>query len=163
MTARTTTYNSGFSMKVLNLFLPLFLVAATRIAAAAQDDRSPIARYEGDLEYAVIKCTLALKIANNSAKLTELKGNDGSSPDSEDWRVCIATQKTTAKVNYEAALKSVKKPAARAALKEHFIQGSQALSGIAPYSNETVIAHAKRQGDNRAKLDELWTRFELEK
>jgi hypothetical protein len=78
------------------------------------------------------------------------------------YKQCLLDGKVKIKKQYETSLKTVKKPAARAALKEYYIFGVTALLGIEPQSEERKINYEKRQGDNQNKLDEMWVRFEAE-
>lgn len=75
---------------------------------------------------------------------------------------CISDGKASLKQSYEKTLKSLKKPAAKAALKEYYITAISTLIGIKPQDDERKINYEKRQGDNKNKLDEMWTRFEVE-
>lgn len=79
-----------------------------------------------------------------------------------DLSRCTMEGKTSFKKAYEKELKSVKKPASKAALKEYYIAAVSALQGIEPQADERKINYEKRQGDNKNKLDEMWTRFEVE-
>ncbi len=79
-----------------------------------------------------------------------------------DYKKCIADGKIEIKRGYEAVLKKVKKPAARAALKEYYITAIMTLQGIEPQGDERKMFYEKRQGDNMTKLEEMWVRFETE-
>ncbi len=85
-----------------------------------------------------------------------------TAPKEGDFQRCLLDGKLALKQSYEKYLKSVKKPAARAALKEYYITALSTLNGIAPQAEERKINYEKRQGDNKNKLDEMWTRFEVE-
>lgn len=79
-----------------------------------------------------------------------------------DYRVCITDQKRSLKAAYDAALKGVKKAAAKNALKEHFISAVSRLEGIAPNLSELKLHYEQRQSANEARVKENWTRFEVE-
>lgn len=80
----------------------------------------------------------------------------------KDLNGCIAAHKKVLRRLYDAALKTVKKPGARAALKEHLVQAVSRIEGIGPGVGEINIDYDRRQTSNDEKLKMAWTRFELE-
>ena len=101
-------------------------------------------------------CKLALDIANVRAELGEK--NDERS----DWRECIKVHKGKVKFAYDAFAKTVVKPAAKAALKEHYILSISSIAGIEPESGEIVLHYNRRQVDLKARANDQWLRFEVE-
>jgi hypothetical protein len=81
---------------------------------------------------------------------------------SADYAGCIREQSVNVKQRYDKALKVVRKPAAKAALKEHFIAVSSQLQGLAPASDENRLDYTRRQTENQARTEEKWIRFEAE-
>lgn len=100
------------------------------------------------MDYALASCSIEFSLSRVSTT-----GDPGK---------CILVAKDVTKAAYEKALKRVKKPSAKAALKEYYVAGVSAIQGVQPQYDERVISYDKRQGDNRIRLDEMWTRFDLE-
>lgn len=94
--------------------------------------------------------------------LCELEFKNAQLGGDSNYRKCISDGKATIKKGYEKSLKSVKKPTARAALKEYYITAITTLQEIKPQSDERKMNYERRQGDNKNKLDEMWVRFETE-
>lgn len=117
-------------------------------AAQEKDTRTPLQKYEGGVIFVSTMCQIEFRRVQ--------VGGEGNLAE------CIETGKVTIKADYERALKTVRKAAAKAALKEHYIAGIAALQGISPQFEELKSNYDKRQGDNKNKLDALWVRFETE-
>ena len=149
-------------MKILTVLLFSMLVAPAFGADAGKP--SPALAYRGIVNSGILTCSQQVIEAMQIAEIKRkgIERYDLPEPMAPDWQACVVEQKAQAKVSYETALKTVKKPAARAALKEHFVAVFSALSGLAPYNDELKLAYTKRQGENTIKLRELWDRFEIE-
>ena len=80
----------------------------------------------------------------------------------DDYRACITKGKTASKQNLDAALKTVKKPNAKEALKTYHVALVSALEGINPGSDERKINYEQRQQNLEGKMTEAWARFEIE-
>jgi len=136
------------------------LVLCAGIAHAQKDTRSPLEAYRGDSTFGPTICEFKLKTALAQAEITRGGGTPVGEP--ADYRGCIQEQKAAIQKSYEAALATVKKPAARQALKEHYIAVLSQLNGLPPASDEIRIHYMKRQNDAKAKAEDMWTRFEVE-
>jgi len=139
-------------VKKLNNIAVFLFAMAMAPGYAQKDTRSAVNVYTGDVQYVMLMCSMALELAL-------LKGNEDANA---DWRSCIADSKKDIKRAYETALKTVKKPLARAALKEHYISSTAAISAVAPEPGETKSGYAMRQGQSKQKLAEQFARFEIE-
>lgn len=144
------------------------------LAAHAQEDfgstamlnrekkTSAIDHYEGSVQFAMFMCSTARSMNGSLAELQEMgKQPDEAALAKADYRVCIQKNGASLKKVYESAAASLKGNAAKAALREHFIQATISLEGISPNSQDVKLLYAKRQNDNETKLNELWTRFKL--
>ena len=147
--------SKGEPMKT-TVIAPMLLFLAFLSHAEEKDDRPLIKRYEGSVFVGQMMCKLSLDLANAKGELGE-KGDEKS-----DWRGCIDKHKGKVKVAYDAFAKTVKKPAARAALKEHYILAISFIAGIEPESDEIVLSYKRRQAELKARANEQWTRFEVE-
>lgn len=142
-------------MKKITVSCLLFCMA-TICHAEEKGTRTPREVYEGTVFYGQTMCNFAISIARNLAAMG--KPQDESS----DWKGCIKGHKVELKKAYDGFSRTVKKPLAKAALKEHFVLATTALNGIEPATEELQIVYDKRQADNKAKVSEQWTRFEVE-
>ena len=140
----------------ISFIAPILLCLAFLSHAGEKDDRSPSKKYEGAIAVGQISCSMSFVSANANAQLG--KQDDEKS----DWRGCIEEHKGKVKFAYDAFAKTVKKPAARAALKEHYILTVSSLAGIEPESGEIVLSYRRRQAELKARANEQWTRFEVE-
>ncbi|GAB3647723.1 hypothetical protein [Ramlibacter alkalitolerans] len=75
---------------------------------------------------------------------------------------CIATGMQDSRLQLEAALRGVRRKAARSALRSYQISFESALAGVAPTTDEPAAAYDQRQSSLRHQLAHAWTRFELE-
>jgi hypothetical protein len=132
------------------------LAAAFACHAQEPDKRTPLEKYQGQTAFALLMCPTALRIANASAEMGKEPGEHG------DWRKCQIDQRAEAKRMLDAALKGVRKPAAHAALKTHYVAFIAALDGITPARDELKISYQARQAALKDKLNEAWARFEVE-
>jgi hypothetical protein len=139
-------------------FLSLLIaIAGTGVASAEEPDkRTPLERYSGDGQFALVMCKLQLKTAL-------LKADLGQAPDEKsDWIGCIRQGKEQAKANLAAALRTVKKRKAQEALKSYHVALVTAIDGIAPGADERKISYEQRQQALDTKVTEAWNRFEVE-
>lgn len=137
--------------KLNNIAVFLFAMAVAPVFAQ-KDTRTAVDVYTGDVQYVMLSCAMLLEIGL-------LKGTQDAN---EEWRSCISDSKKDIKRAYETALKTVKKPLARAALKEHYISATAAISALAPEPGETKRGYAMRQGQSKQRLAEQFARFEIE-
>lgn len=136
-------------------------VAALLFAPCARAADSLLDTYNDNVHSGLGLCGAKFRLAQVQADAEELGINQERTDDS-DWSGCIAKWKVQIRKGFEAASKTVKKPAAKAALKEHYVLASVALSGIAPVSQETRGSYAQRQRDALSKVSGQWARFEAE-
>lgn len=135
------------------------LVVALALPAIAKE---PLNQSNMEIYGALLSCELTFISQQACAQLQQAGGTLPPTCAAVDLGKCISDGKAKAKKAYEKTLKLVTKPAARAALKEYYIVGISAIQGVEPQSEERKMNYEKRQGDNKNKLDEMWTRFEVE-
>lgn len=140
----------------LNVFAAAVLAACVASQAQEPDKRTPLEKYHGQTHFAMTVCPSALNIANLNAGMDKEPGEHG------DWRKCQRDQRSEAKRMLDAALKTVRKPAAQAALKSHYVAFVAALDGITPTVDERKITYQARQASLKDKVNEAWARFEVE-
>jgi hypothetical protein len=116
------------------------------------DKRPPIEAYLGDVKAGITICGLEMELAL-------LKDEKAAY---EKAYQCIDDAKKAFKKRYETAVKVVRKPQAKIALKEHLVTAITAVSALPPASDETKAGYTKRQADLKDKLTEKWARFEVE-
>ncbi|MDM4767277.1 hypothetical protein [Pelomonas sp. SE-A7] len=135
----------------------LVTFAATGAETAEPDTRSPLDRYQGDSQFSMLMCSMTVKMAATT-------GSGPSTGDEKtDYVACVSKGKATAKANFESALKTLKKPKAREALKSYHVALVAALEGIKPGTDERKISYEQRQQALEQKMTEAWARFEIEK
>lgn len=116
--------------------------------------------YFGTLDVGLFVCRLSVKLTpkqNNGLKDPDAKPEF----DSSDFRLCIKQTREGVTSTYEAAVATVKKPAAKAALKEHLVLGIGALEAIAPQMDERAIDYERRTVAAKLAVDQQKIRFEL--
>ena len=131
------------------LVLICTMVFSIHIGAEEKDDRPPLKKYEGSVVYSMLSCKLSYKMVLMTGERNE-------------FIKCIDDGKASIRIAYGNAAKTVKKPSAKNALKDHYIASLAILQGIEAQSDERKMNYEKRQGDNQSRLDELWIRFETE-
>jgi hypothetical protein len=132
--------------------------------AAEVDKGTPLQRYQSTVSAGAIACSAE---RSQAASIAATKKNGSERYDlpeqvEPDWRGCIVKNKAQIKAEYEAALKTVKKLPAKAALKEHLVAAIAQLDGITPTADELKIDYTRRQSANSTILSDKWTRFEIE-
>lgn len=132
--------------------LALFLACGP----AAAQQQTPLEKYQEGTNYALLACGLTFKIAQAQAEL-------GKATEDGDYRACITQNVEQAKKNLTPALRTVRKPAAQAALKAHYVAFATALRGIDPGVNERKISYEQRQQALSDKVTEAWEKFEVER
>lgn len=144
--------------------LTLFVAATLSSASYAADpERTPLEAYHGDSNFHVQMCSMTYKLA-----LARAEGQALGAPDTSDkavkadYKGCIATSKKEGKANLDRAMKTVKKPAAKEALKAYHVTYISALDGIPAGDNEIRLQYNARQQALETRMREAWTRFEIE-
>lgn len=145
-------------MQKRNLAAAAMLFAS--VLHAQPDNRTPLEAYRGDSAGGVMLCGMKLKLALLHAERSMPPTEEERR--SADYAGCIRDQSATIRQQYAKALRVVKKPAAKAALKEHFIAVSMQLQGLVPASDEIRLNYTRRQTENEARTEEKWIRFEAE-
>lgn len=130
------------------------LVLATSLSysaasTAADEKTTPLKTYDQKVAFSLLHCSIL--------HTTYLLNGDFSV-----FRKCVDDGKSAIKQAYGNAAKTVKKAAAKTALKEHYITVMSSLQGIQAQDEETKMNYEKRQGDNNTKREEKWIRFEAE-
>lgn len=138
------------------LIVSVMLLAGSAIAQP--DNRSAVKKYQNASSFGVYICGLTFQYYQALGGISE----DPEKRKSSDYIGCIAENKTEIRSAFDQAIATVRKPAAKAALKEHLVHSLSALQGIAPLSGELTISYKARQGANQARMEEQWTRFEIE-
>lgn len=80
----------------------------------------------------------------------------------EDPAKCVDDAKRDLKTHYDKANTATKKPAAKSALKEHFVLALSAVDGVLPSVDERKIAYQQRTAATARRLDEAWNRIAIE-
>lgn len=145
--------------------LTLLVVASISSGAYAADpERTPLQAYQGDSNFHVQMCSMKYKIAQAVAEGRALgvEAPNSGKPVDSDFKECITTSKKEGKANLDRALKTVKKPAAKEALKAYHVAYISALDGIPPGNNEIRLQYNSRQQALESRMREAWTRFEIE-
>lgn len=75
---------------------------------------------------------------------------------------CADQELLKVKSAYEKALATLKKPEARAALKEHLVITNVAVKGVVPGANDTKRGYQERKSVNERRMEEQWERVKLE-
>lgn len=147
-----------------HLFAFTALCLSITFAYADNENLTAVQKFRGTVNGSIFACSLELKSALliNEAKRSGVERYDLPEQVAPDWRSCIAKQKSETKANYESTLKTVKKAAAKAAFKEYFIAAIISLDEIEPKAGEIKMDYTRRQSANDQKLNEKWTRFDVE-
>lgn len=148
----------------MHKFLVIMLSACMSLSAIAQEEKqTPLEKYEGLVAFGILSCGLSFSLGQSLAKNESLGlSASGESAKMADHNKCIRDSKADIKKAYGLALGSVKKPAAKSALKEHYIAALNAIQGINPQTGEIKLAYDARQSANKAAVDKAWTRFDVE-
>jgi hypothetical protein len=136
--------------------------ATVQLKKSEKDTRTPIEIYKADTYSSLLNCRLMLKIW-----LLTVGGGTGYEEEAEkkktEYITCMRDGRTSGKTAMDAALKTVKKPKAKEALKTAHVAFITALDGIFPATDERKINYAQRQSALDDKLNEAWARFEVER
>ena len=138
-----------------NIFTLIICCIVTNLAFAAPEI-SVLEKYQSDTNVQLTMCRMKFKIAQLS------NGNPATMTDSENYPQCIKESKAELKASLDNALKTIKKSAAKEALKNYHVAVITALEGINPGENEMKISYAQRQIQLKEKTTLAWERFELE-
>lgn len=87
---------------------------------------------------------------------------DSTTAGYEEVYGCINEAVAASKKNFAVALKTVKKPPAKEALKSYHVALIGALEGVKPGAEERKLTYEARQSALQGKLTDAWTRFEIE-
>lgn len=126
------------------------------VNAEEPDNTNSAEKYYGYTGAAVTLCQLTFMSAQSMAAMG--KPQDEKS----DYVGCIKEKKAEAKAYFITAVRAVKKPKAQEALKSYQVAAIAALDGIRPGVEEIRLDYDRRQQVLKDKLDEAWTRFEIE-
>jgi hypothetical protein len=144
-------------MKLLAASLIFSLASHVAFGADDSDKRTPLERYRGDTQFALVMCKLSLRVA------LAVAAGGGQQDDKSDYASCIRKSKASAKSSLDMALRTVKKPKAQDALKSYHVAFSTAVEGIRPGPDERKISYEQRQQSLEEKVTEAWARFEIER
>ena len=144
-------------MRTKFLIAIAFTLASLANAIAQEPDkRSPIDRYRGDTVYTLMMCQISFYNAQTNAMV------DKAQDQASDYESCIEKGKGTTKLAFDAALRTIRKPAAVEALKAHHVAFVTALQGIRPAVEERKGAYRQRQQVLEERLTATWARIEIE-
>lgn len=138
----------GETMKKTVLVL-LCAAFASGVIFAADGKPSPVSVYKNATDFSIIGCQITFKTAMLNRAI-------------DTFYKCIDDGKNAVKTAYTEASGAVSSDPAKAALKEHYIKAISTLQSIDSYLDEGKGEYERRQGENKAKLRELWIRFEAE-
>jgi hypothetical protein len=99
------------------------LYAFQSVGAQEKDNRNPLEAYKGDTFFHQVMCEGTLRLALARGDL--YRPQDSSS----DVQGCIVKGKTEAKASFNKALRTIRKPAAKEALKNYHVAFVTALAG----------------------------------
>lgn len=162
---------SSASFGILALSSTLAFAAAPAADPTATDPKlPPLEGYSTDTRFSIEKCSLTYKLALAKAENKALMAQTGERPPDEseeqkkmgDYVTCIKTGKATAKTFLDKSMRTLKKPAAREALKSYHVAFLSALEGIPAADGEIRMMYSQRQAALRARMSEAWSRFEIE-
>lgn len=141
-------------MKTCIAIIMLIALSTTSVAAPKADAAG---EFRGATQYSLLMCKIQTKTALIKAELGEITNAYG--PIGE----CQSKGKTEAKILYKKAYAKVAKNARAATLlKEYYTLWLSAMSGILPNSNERKILYEQRISMLEGRVDEAWSRFEVE-
>lgn len=147
-------------IKMKKLLLSFMIVGGLifSISGHAEDNarQTSLKKYYSEVNGTLSTCASQFKLAALMGEITN------SPVDVKNSYKCISDSKIEIKKAYEAVTDTIVKSAAKTALKEHYIGAVSALQGIQIQDDERKINYDKRQGENKAKVAELWLRFETE-
>lgn len=140
------------------MLLVVLAAAALNLASHAQEPSTPIGRYKESTHYATLLCATKFRVAQLA-----VEGQANVSEDATNWLGCLVEMKAAARVNFDAAMASMKKkPKAQDALKVFHVRFVAALEGIAPGPDERKISYQQRQAQLQDRMTEAWALVELE-
>lgn len=118
------------------------------------DNISPIQRYLGSNNYALISCRLKFDMAMLSGGESEL----------EEFTNCCLVSKSISKENLKKALETVDNVKAQEALKNYHVAVMCALKGISAGGDPLTMKPEQCQYQQALedKVTEAWERFEIE-
>jgi hypothetical protein len=143
-------------MKLFAASLALALASHVALGADDSDKRTPLERYRGDTQFALMMCKISLRLA------LAVAAGGGQQDNKSDYASCITENKASAKLTLDKALRTVKKSKAQEALKSYHVAFSTAIEGIRPGADERKMSYEQRQQSLEEKLTEAWARFETE-
>lgn len=79
-----------------------------------------------------------------------------------DPAICVDEELPKVRAAYDKALAASKKPAAKAALKEHIVITNVALKQVIPGVDDTKSVYFARNAANERRMEEQWERVKLE-
>lgn len=123
---------------------------------ATAQDRAPLQEYRTTANGRLMLCKMTL--ANDLLK-AQVASRSSEGP---NFRKCIEEGKSETKTLFESALKTIKKPKAKDALKSYHVAFITSLNGVSPGVDERKINYERRQQELEGKLTEAWARFEVE-
>ena len=126
------------------------------LAVSEQRSKVTLDSYRTSAEVAILLCEFRFDAAVLGGTLLKPTGAG------DDYPKCIEEAKKELRRDFEALYITLKKPAAKAALKIAHIQVVTSLNLIMPDFSERVIDYEQRRLAMRAKRIEAWSRLDVE-
>lgn len=104
-------------------------------------------------------CNTAYSMAKNLAAIGE---TDPKKLSKGDFQGCIQQFTSSLKTLHTRAQKTLKTPAQKKALKEHFVLEITAFQGITPLAQERVIDYERRTNAENRSVEQQKNRFDAE-
>lgn len=137
------------------IFLTALLLLGTQRWAAGQAT-TPLDEYRSTVAGSQMLCELTLYNRQLNVQI-------GAPQDEKsDVGACIVKETVEAKRRLDVALKTLKKPAAREALKNVHVAYVTAIEGVHPSNGERKVQYEARQASLRDKVTAAWARFDVE-
>lgn len=150
-------------MKTYPLAAALLAIAFCAHAAEADPKQTPLEHYRSETNFNVTLCGLKYKLALEKAKAASMGVPDAEKQDEKsDFNGCIRQAKADGKASLDKAMKTVKKPAAREALKTYHVAFIATIDGVRAGDNEMRMHYDQRQNALKARMDDAWARFDIE-
>lgn len=144
----------------------VYITCALRALAAAVAFQSTVAMaqlppavsvYKDKTDLLLIECRLSFDV-----DLMRGSGNMGKLGEVQPLSACVAKARAAGKQQFDAVMKTIKKPAAQQALKGVHAAFLAALTGIDAFPQELKIRYDARQAGLREKLSQAWSTLEVE-
>jgi len=125
------------------------------VAAVHAQPAGPVVEYRSATQYALLTCSASLRLHLLQERL-------GPRDEHGDYRACVMREKAETRRQLDVAMRTLKRTAAREALKTYHVAFATAMDGIDPGINERKVDYERRQLELKGSVAQAWARFELE-